>query len=353
MAKLTRENFGKLMTPVHKKVFFDAYNEKPTQYTKIFKKDSMTAKSQTYPHLGAFGMWDENTEGSTFNKKEMHEGAQATFNAVRYDASYELTWELMQDDQYKVFKGIGKGGNAKALGKGLRTREEVNCAKVVLNGFKTPGYDGVPLFAKNHPLADSTNTCSNLIEGALTDENLKKALTLMRKQVDEAGLPIQAHATQLVVCPEYEFVAKAIVNSMLQSGTNNNDVNTVPNLEIVVWDYLSNDTTLTWFIQDTSFENLLFLTREAPIFDSERIQDTMDWRMFGYARWADGYVDWRGLVGASVSKATTPTTPTYTYTKTTDTTINSSKTYYTLSNGVYTAVTNPTVDNIANYYERN
>jgi phage major head subunit gpT-like protein len=301
--KLNRSNFGKLLTPIHKKIFFDAYNEKPAQYKEIFKTDTMDRKEFTYPHIGGFGMWASNTEGSTFNRQKMSEGPEATFVAERYDNSYELTWELMQDDLYKVFKGIGKGGSATALGKGLRTTEEVKCADVIKNGFTVNGYDGVPLFSKAHPLVDSTETVSNLIEGELTDATLKEALTLMRKQKDEAGLPIAMHATQLVVCPELEFTAKAIVNSIQQAGTNNNDVNTVPNLKVVVNDYLADETKKIWFIQDTSYENLLFLTREAPIFGSEKIADTMDYRMYGYARWSEGYVDFRGLVGSTGVKA--------------------------------------------------
>lgn len=298
MAVMTRENFGALMTPIHRKIFFDSYNELPKEYTNVFKTDKMTAKDQTYPHLGAFGLWSRNEEGADFNQKDFKEGKIASFSANRYDSSYTLTWELMQDDQYNVMKGIGKGGSAKGLGRGLRATEETDAANVILNGFTNVGYDGVSLFNAAHPLADSTNTCSNLIEGALTDENLKAALTLMRKQVDEAGVRIAAHATQLVVCPELEFVAKGIVNSIQQAGTNNNDINTVPNLKVVVLDYLSSDTMKPWFIQDTSFDNLLFLRREEPIFDSERIQNKMDYRMFGYTRYDVGYADWRGLVGS-------------------------------------------------------
>ena len=74
------------------------------------------------------------------------------------------------------------------------------------------GYDGKALFAKDHPLINSSLVCSNLIEGPLTDENLKLALTLMGLQKDEAGIPIVARATQLVVCPELQFTAEAIVN---------------------------------------------------------------------------------------------------------------------------------------------
>ena len=299
-AMLTRANFAELLTPIHKKVFFDTYNEVPMIYKGIFRTEKMDMKTQSYPHLGAFGLWAENTEGSKFNHDKFDEGEKAVFEARRFDKAYQITWELVQDDLYNVMKGIGKGGSAKALGRGLRATEETETAKVLLNGFSNVGYDGKALFAKDHPLINSTSVCSNLIEGALTDESLKAALTLMSLQKDEAGIPIVAQAKQLVVCPELEFTAKAIVNSILQSGTNNNDVNTIPNLKVVVWPYLSDPTGATkpWFIQDTSFDNLLFLRREEPIFDSERIQDQMDYNMFGYTRFDVGYCDWRGLVGS-------------------------------------------------------
>lgn len=299
-AMMTRDNFAELLTPIHKKIFFDSYNEKPLVYKSIFKTDKMDAKKQTYPHLGAFGLWQTNTEGSKFNHDKFDEGEVASFEAKRYDKAYQLTWELVQDDLYNVMKGIGNGGSAKGLGRGLRATEEAETASVILKGFDNTGYDGKALFAKDHPLINSESDCSNLIEGALTDESLKAALTLMRLQKDEAGILISASATQLVVCPELEFTAKAIVNSILQSGTNNNDVNTIPNLTVRVWDNLSDPegTMKPWFIQDTSLDNLLFLRREEPIFGSEKIQDQMDYNMYGYTRFDVGYCDWRGLVGS-------------------------------------------------------
>lgn len=298
--EMSREQFGQLLTPIHKKIFFDSYNEVPLKYKKMFKVEKMTKKDQTYPHLGAFGLWEQNQEGENFKEDNFSQGNVASFEAKRYDKSYIVTWELMQDDQYNVFRGIGKGGSAKGLGRSLRATEETDTANVILNGFSNVGYDGKALFASDHPLIDSTRKVSNIIVGGLTDANLKGALTLMRGQTDEAGIVISASAKQLVVCPALEFTAKAIVHSILQSGTDYNDVNTVPNLEVVVWDYLNDPTgeMTPWFIQDTSLDNLLFLRREEPWFDSERIQARVDYRMFGYTRYDTGYCDWRGLVGS-------------------------------------------------------
>lgn len=302
--KMTRNDFGELLTPIHKKIFFESYAEKPKVYDKTFKIDTMNAKEQTYPHMGALGKWETNNEGSEFKLADFKEGPIATFTATRYDKSYEVTWELCQDDQYNVFKGTGKGGSAQKLARGLAATEESESAKVIIEGFDgvtdtNIGYDGVTLFSDVHPLINSAEKVSNLVSGGLTDATLKEALTKMRGQKDEAGVFIAAHAKKLVVHPDWEFTARAIVNSTLQAGTNNNDTNTVPSLEIVVWDYLADNPDIKpWYVQDSSIDNLMFLWREKPIFDSERIQNKMDYRFFGYCRFDCGYVDWRGLVGS-------------------------------------------------------
>lgn len=298
--KLTRENFGELLTPVHRKVFYDAYESKKTQFDKTFKIDDMQGREATFPHLGSFGMWESNTEGSDFNMSDITEGEKATFTARRFDKSYEVTWELIQDDKYNVFKGSGKGGSAQKLGRGLQATKESEAAKVITGGFANVGYDGSALFSANHALAGCDKLGDNLIEGGLTDENLKAALTKMRLQVDEAGVLIAANADKLVVHPDWEFTARALINSTLQAGTANNDKNTLPGLDIVVWDYLydPDSTAKPWYVQDSSMDNLMFLWREKPVFDSERIPNKMDYRFYGYCRFDTGYVDWRGLVGS-------------------------------------------------------
>jgi hypothetical protein len=297
-AKMTRSNFGELLTPIHRKVFFNAYEEKPKTYVNTFGVDTMDKKDESFQHIGALGTWGTNNEGGDFNLSEFKQGQKITFTAQRYDKSYEVTWELMQDDQYNVFKGNGKGGSAKTLARGLAATEETEAAKVIIEGFANTGYDGVSLFSDAHPLIDSNEKCSNKVSGALTDATLKEALTKMRLQVDEAGVLIAAHAKKLVVHPDWEFTARAIIGSTLQAGTNNNDKNTVPGLDIIVWDYLAQGEAKPWYVQDDSIENLKFLWREKPIFDSEKISNTMDYRFYGYCRFDCGYVDWRGIVGS-------------------------------------------------------
>lgn len=306
---MTRSNFGELMTPIHKKVFFEAYSDLPKVYVNTFGIDTMNKKQETFQHIGALGTWDTNTEGSDFNLDQLGQEQKVTFTATRYDKSYEVTWELMQDDQYRVFKGEGKGGSAKMMARGLHATEESAAAAVIIGGFSNTGYDGEALFSDQHPTNEASDVDypssispaaqSNLIEGGLSDAKLKEALTLLRLQRDDRGTLIATNAKKLVVSPEWEFTARALINSTLQAGTNNNDINTVPALQIIVWNYLANDDSKPWYVQDDSIENLKFLWREKPIFDSEKIPNKMDYRFYGYCRFDCGYVDWHGLVGSA------------------------------------------------------
>lgn len=297
--KMTRDNFGQLLIPGHKKIIWNAYREKPEQYTQLFTVDSMNKKTETVPHFGGFGKWASNTEGNTINEDKMSQGETATFEAVRYDKGYSLTWELVQDDQYNKFKnvknGLGVGGSAQGLGRGLRVTIEEACANIINNGFSNVGYDGVSLFNNSHPLIDSDLTCDNLITGAISDENVKAALTLLRGHVDEAGLKIEAKGDILFAAANKEWDVYTILKSNNVAGALINDKNVLPNLKPVIMDYLTDN---IWGVKDSAFQNLTFLWREKPWFDAQPIPKTVDWFVFGYARFDEGYVDYRGIVAS-------------------------------------------------------
>jgi hypothetical protein len=296
--KMTRDNFGDLLTPIHRKIFFEAYTEKAPQYPQLFNtKDSMRKYQETFPHMGAFGMWDLNSEGNTINEDAMSEGDTATFTALRYDKGYSVTWELVRDDLYNVMKGMGKRGSATALGKGIRVRIETLCADVINDGFATTtGYDGVYLFSNSHPLADSASLGDNLITGAISDTTVKSAMTQPRDCVDEANLKVAARGNIVWAASNKEWDVYTILGSDKVAGVADNDKNVLTGIRPVIMDYLTDN---YWGVADSNFENLKFMWRDQPIFDSQPLSKTVDYFMYGAARCAAGYVDWRGLVGST------------------------------------------------------
>jgi len=294
---MTRDNFAKLISPLHQKFFIDQYKELEEQFSKIFTVENMTMKSETEVIEGAFGLWDKSTEGSTIDEDSMSEGPTITYTADRFTKGYEMTWELIQDDFRNVLQGKGKGGSAQALGKGLHATVETQATSVLNSGFSNTGYDGVALFSASHPLIDSASTCSNLLSGALTDANLKSGITTMRQTVDEAGVQIACKPKKLIVPNELEFTAKQILMSVNVAGEMSNTKNTLPSLELLVMDYLTSAT--AWFLCDPLMRSLVFKWREKPFFNYTDLQKKVDKFFYGYARWTQGYSNYRGIAGST------------------------------------------------------
>jgi len=297
--KMTRANFGELLIPYHKKVFFKTWRELEKQYPMITTVYDMTKSEDTFPHVGDFQMWDSNTEGNTINESEISEGDTATLTAERFDNGYDVTWELVRDDQYDVFSGMGaKGKSASGLAYGLQARIETLIADIVNDGFSNVGYDGVAMFSNSHPLYDSNELGDNLITGALTPANLKDGMTLMRRQVNNANLKIAAKAKQRNPGPDVEWTSKEITASQSQAFEQSNTKNVIEGLKPICMDYIEGD---TWVLRDTNplFQNISLGWRDKVSFDKEKIQKTVDWFYYGYARFSYGYVSRLGLVGST------------------------------------------------------
>ena len=56
------ENFGKLLYPGLRKIFFETYDEIPEQFPKIFNVETSNSATETDHGMGAFGDWTERTD---------------------------------------------------------------------------------------------------------------------------------------------------------------------------------------------------------------------------------------------------------------------------------------------------
>lgn len=299
MATLNRENYADLLWVNYTKLIGEGYKKKDKQYDKIFKVLDSDRAYERFLHMSTLPPWRRNNEGNTFNESEKVEGPEITIYMRRYDNSFTITHEYWMDNKKAAMQGRVEGRSGPTeLGEGLRKVCEIEAARIINDGFTVPGYDGVPLFSNAHPLAGSNETISNVApagQTAMTNNNMEAALTAMAStQVDEAGYLLQVRANKLAVAPNLFFQAQRVFYSTQVAGNNWNDKNVLGNMTIVCMDYLDPG---IWVLQDSSIENLVFYWRERAKFGYERIQNTMDYKFFGYARFGVGYVDWRGLYG--------------------------------------------------------
>lgn len=261
-------NFGKLLAPGLRKIFFETYAEVPEQFSKIYKVNKSTKATETDYGLGAFGDWEQRaTNLSEVAYDTLTAGLERTYTHRAFTKGFMIERELYDDEQYRQINKFPA-----AMARAGRAFVEKEAAKTLNYGFLAAAaiYDGKPLFSASHDLVDSTANGSNLFTGALTDTNLKLALQKMRETVDEAGNLINCNPRKLIVPPALEYTAKTLVNSQLLPGSPNNDINAIKgSLEVVVYDFIgaaAGGSDTAWFLVDPDLCELNFFWRIKPEF---------------------------------------------------------------------------------------
>lgn len=293
------DNFGKLLAPGLRKIFFETYAEVPEQFSKIYKVNTSKKASETDYGLGAFGDWEERTsEVDTVSYGTLDPGLERIYTHKAFTKGFMIGRELYDDEQYRQINKFPA-----AMARAGRAFVEKQAHSFLNNAFTTNIYDGVPLFSAAHPLVNSTDKGNNLATGALTTANLKTAMKQMRETVDEAGNIISSSAKKLIVPPALEYTAREILNSTLLPDTELNNANSIKGaLDLVVDDYLgaaAGGSDTAWFIVDPTYCELNFFWRVKPEFKWDEDFDTFVAKYRGYMRFSYGASDWRGIIGST------------------------------------------------------
>ena len=301
-------NFGKLLYPGLRKVFFETYDEIPEQYSKVYNVETSNSATETDYGMGAFGDWEERAdELDTVAYAKIKEAGEVTYKHKAFTKGFMISRELYDDEKYGQMKKM-----AKALARAGRAKVEKDAVEPFIYGFEgetesgktREGRDGKSLFHTAHTLVDSSKTCSNMLTEELSEASLKKAIQMMASQLDEAGNLIQMKATKLIVPPALEDTALRLLHSAQLPGTNHNDTNEYlkDRMQVVVLDYLAtsaggNDK--MWFLQDGNRHEMNFFWRVKPEFKEAEDFDTFVAKYRGYMRYSLGFSDWRGMVGST------------------------------------------------------
>lgn len=298
----TGDGWGHLLEPGLRKIFFETYDELPEEYSRIYNIDTSTKAVEKDWGMGAFGDWTlRESQYDTVDYKTLSPGLERTYTHNAFTQGFMVTREMYDDEQYRQIEKMPK-----AMARAGRAKLERDSMTPLIQGFATRTiYDGQVLFSATHPLLDSAATVSNLATGALSDDNLKKALLLMRETKDEAGNIAQFKATKLIIPPALEDTAIRVTKSDKISGSDHNDTNKYLNsygLEIVVLDWLgvaAGGSDTAWYLQDGARHELNFFWRIRPEFKWEEDFDTFISKYRGYMRYSYGVSDWRGLIGST------------------------------------------------------
>ena len=308
-------NYGRLLEPGLRKIFFETYQEKPEQFSQVFKVQASDKAIETDFRMGGFGLFDQKDSLGSVSYQEPTGTKPLQYIHQEFASGYIVERKLIDDEQYNTINKMSS-----ALARAARATVETQAATVLNNAFTTTGFDGKALIATDHVRLDG-GSMSNLLQttygaaainGSLSDQNLKAALIQARAQVDDRGILIQVQPTVLVVPPALEYTARTLVGGtnlsvlgtgLVSGGTTDAATakNTLPPLKIVVMDYLTSST--AWFLMDPKVAELNFFWRKKLEFKNMEDFDTMQAKYRAYMRFSCGWSDFRGIVGSKGTNA--------------------------------------------------
>jgi hypothetical protein len=273
------------------------YTEHPLELSDIFE----TIQSEKYyeedVQLVGTGLFPQKAQGAPIAYDMIKQGFTKRYTQLTYAMGIIFTWEMLKYKQYELgFK------QARYLGFSARQTQETIAANVLNRAFNSSyqGGDGKELLATDHPLQGGGTYRNELATPAdLSHAALEQALIDIGRFVDERGNKIKVNAKTLIVPVDLMFEADRILGSTLESGTANNDKNTLSGkLKTSVNHYLTDAD--AWFIKTDVMDGLKRYVTEAvkaPV--SENDFDTYNAKFKSMFAEAYGWTDPRTLFGSA------------------------------------------------------
>lgn len=285
--------FVETMTKMANESFFEAYDEVPVVYDKIFETKTVAEMGGQDYGQGTSLIIDrkpkEITAGQDHEVKQAAEGFTYFWATRLFQEGFQVTQKML--DNWKANPGKMEDyvkSRSREIGKSLAMWRDEFAAQIFnrgpiaagdLNYFygTSPGvqvdaypgkiYDGQPFFSTAHPLYLAAGTTFANLTASLpfSAANLKTVLTTMRvtNAKNEMNRSIKLMPNVLLYNPSLDFDVRTVLESEKTPGTGNNDINTVKGvLEPIAWDQLTD--TDSWFVGEKK-EGLLFIERGAPM----------------------------------------------------------------------------------------
>lgn len=292
-------NFGKLLWPGLNAIYGKSYGEFPVEYTALF--DSYKSSKRVEEDLGltGFGLASVKGETAPITYDQESQGFLTRYTHVTYATGFQISEELMDDDQYAE---VG-ARRAKGLAFSMRQTKEIVGANVYNRAF-TSGYtggDGVVLCSSAHPNV-SGGTWSNILATAadLSEAALEQAFIDIMKWTNDRGLNIPVMAKSLIIPPDLVFEAERILKTPLRVGTADNDLNAIKSMGklpggVHVNHYLTD--TNAWFIRTDIQDGMKYFERKADTFAEDNDFETSNAKFKAQARYSFGWTDPRAIYG--------------------------------------------------------
>lgn len=299
MSVITTGAHPKAMWPGVKRWWGVSYDNFEKVWPKMFESMDSDQHYEEEVELVGFGLASVKGQSAALMYDTTQQGPVSRFTHITYALGYIVTMEELQDNLYdKVSKS-----RAGRLARSMAETEEIVHANVFNRAFNSSyvGGDGVALCSTAHPTANGTQSNRLAVDADLSEAAIEDMLIQIMNATDTRGLRINLKPRSLLIANANWFEANRIVNSVLQSGTANNDINVIKATNQFPDGIINNpyfDDPDAWFIRTNCRDGgLVHYSRMATTFDKDNDFDTKNAKAAAVTRYSTGWSNWRQLFG--------------------------------------------------------
>lgn len=287
--------FRSIVEPILNQAFDGVYNQRTDEYKQVFTEENGTPRSyHEEVVLYGFGAAPVLPDGQAVTYDE---GGQLYVKRYTYDVyglAFALTKVLVEDGDHVRVGSTYSKHLAQAMDETLETVTANHLNRAFTSGYN--GGDGVSLVNASHPVVAGVQS-NVLTSAALSQTSLEQAMIQIRQAVDPRGKKIRLTPKKLVIAPSNMLQAEVLLKSVLRAGTNNNDMNTLKNMNLdpVVISRLSSAN--AWFVQTDARDGMKVLWRRKLEKAMEGDFETDSVRYKSTMRFGSGWTEWRSMFG--------------------------------------------------------
>jgi hypothetical protein len=304
MAAISRAQLLKELLPGLDALFGMEYNRYENEYAEIYTESSSERSFEQDQKITGFQTAPVKQEGAATLFDTAQEGYTATYTMETISMGFALTEEAFEDNLY----GSLSARYSTELGRAMRNTKEIKAAVPFNNGFTalaSGGYgvgDGVPLFSTSHPqIAGPVISNRPAVAVDLNETSLEAATIQIAKWTDDRGKLINARVRKMLVAVDNQYVATRVLDTQLQPGTANNDVNAIRVTAAVPEGFATNH----YFTDPDAFYLMTDVPNGARYFNRVPVSqktdgdfDTGNIRVLERERYAFGFSDYLAIWGS-------------------------------------------------------
>ena len=297
---ISRAQLAKELEPGLNALFGLEYARYDDESSQLYDTESSERAFEEEVMLSGFGSAPVKAEGSSVSFDDAQEAYTARYTHETIALAFSITEEAIEDNLYDRLASR----YTQALARSMANTKQVKGAATLNNAFDSTytGGDGKELCATDHPLTNNNDLRNEPSTASdLNETSLENALIDIAAFVDERGLKVSVRGDKLIVPPALQFVADRLLESTLQSGTADNDINAVRNMGVLPQGYVVNHyltDTDAWFIKTDAPRGFIHFERMPMSTKMEGDFDTGNVRFKARERYSFGYSDPRCVFGS-------------------------------------------------------